>query len=615
MCIFANVKKPTPLLKEPLYSRPIVHYLFLFFTAWVFYANTISNEYALDDLLVTFENKFVKEGVGGVGDILTHDTFFGSSGKIAKASGGRYRPLSVVAFALEKQFFGMRPGVFHFFNVLYYSLLCMVLYHFLITHFLNDQKLLAFSIVFLFAIHPVHTEVVANIKSRDEIFSLLFMVGTLHFLFKHIKQKSKLYLLFSLIFLALALLSKEYGIILTALIPLAFFIRGNENVWHSIRRSLLFFVVITGYVFLRYKVNNIQIVEEKDLMNEPYLLASSFQKYATILLVLIRYIGMLVYPDTLSYDYSYNQIPYVGFNHPLVWLSIAFYTIVISFGIWCCVRKKQIGFWIAGFAIALFMVSNTLVNIGAPMADRFLFTSGFFFLVAFIPELYERIGKVETIKKVIPLLLLLVGAFAFAQVKARNAEWKNNSTLYFSDVKKVPNSCRANAFCAMELVNSANTETDSILRRNQFQQSLHYFYQAASVYPNFGTMYQNWGLAYYNLNNIDSARWAWSVYKKLRPESMFIESNLDALNRAYYNQYYQQFQDAYKHQDRLAMLSAMRTAVHYYDKMPSSWMTLAQLYMFNQNRDSANLALKECLRRDPKNKEALKLMEQYQKQQ
>ncbi len=44
----------------------------------------------------------------------------------------------------------------------------------------------------LFVVHPVHTEVVANIKSRDEILSLLFTLFSLSFLLKASDKQSKL---------------------------------------------------------------------------------------------------------------------------------------------------------------------------------------------------------------------------------------------------------------------------------------------------------------------------------------------------------------------------------------------------------------------------------------
>ncbi|HQV00463.1 MAG TPA: LytTR family DNA-binding domain-containing protein [Bacteroidia bacterium] len=83
----------------------------------VFYGNTLRNEFALDDLIVLTGNKFTQQGFAGIPDLLTHDAFVGAYGEALNLSGGRYRPFSMVMFAIEKEIFGYTPVVFHFFNV------------------------------------------------------------------------------------------------------------------------------------------------------------------------------------------------------------------------------------------------------------------------------------------------------------------------------------------------------------------------------------------------------------------------------------------------------------------------------------------------------------------
>ena len=68
--------------------------------AWFFvllaigiHGNTVWNRFALDDGLVLNENGYVLQGIAGIPDILTHDSFHGAVGRSAYLSGGRYRPL------------------------------------------------------------------------------------------------------------------------------------------------------------------------------------------------------------------------------------------------------------------------------------------------------------------------------------------------------------------------------------------------------------------------------------------------------------------------------------------------------------------------------------------
>ena len=84
-------------------------YIIISLLGLVLYANTFNHEYALDDTVVIVKNEFVHEGVAGIGDIMTKDAYFSYYRQLNSSnqlSGGRYRPLSIVTFALEQQFFG-----------------------------------------------------------------------------------------------------------------------------------------------------------------------------------------------------------------------------------------------------------------------------------------------------------------------------------------------------------------------------------------------------------------------------------------------------------------------------------------------------------------------------
>lgn len=86
--------------------------LFIALLAIVLYANTFNNGYALDDTAVIVSNEFVHQGFAGIPDILTKDvyySYYNQLGSSDQLKGGRYRPLSVVSFAVEQQLFGAVP--------------------------------------------------------------------------------------------------------------------------------------------------------------------------------------------------------------------------------------------------------------------------------------------------------------------------------------------------------------------------------------------------------------------------------------------------------------------------------------------------------------------------
>lgn len=143
------------------------------------YAGALRFGYVLDDTLVLSENKFVQQGTKGIPAIFSNESLVGYLGANHDiVVGARYRPLSIASFAVEHQLFGVAPGISHFVNALLYALTALVLFRLLSTvvspkpgqrWFLS----LPFVAALLFALHPLHTEVVANIKGRDEILALL----------------------------------------------------------------------------------------------------------------------------------------------------------------------------------------------------------------------------------------------------------------------------------------------------------------------------------------------------------------------------------------------------------------------------------------------------------
>jgi Tfp pilus assembly protein PilF len=278
---------------------------------FVFYITSINGEYALDDGIIIHQNDHVLKGVRGIKDIMTRDayeSFYRRMCATDQLAGGRYRPLSVVSFALEQQLIGTyrtglymkvedsnrngildkdlvnyispcgRPetnyeyndyidlnnngmaepnecyscwdlnknfknewdedlnvdGIFneidcqvygaklrHFNNIWTYALGCMLLYLVFSRYFFRTNQDLAFLAALLFTMHPIHSEAIANVKSRDEIFSLIFISLTFFYIFRFLESKKNKDLFWASFMFLLALLSKEYAVMLLILIPLA----------------------------------------------------------------------------------------------------------------------------------------------------------------------------------------------------------------------------------------------------------------------------------------------------------------------------------------------------------------------------------------------------------
>jgi len=148
------------------------------------YSNTFKHEFALDDVAVISNNELVKKGIGGISEIFTSRAWKGFEQNRKQVES--YRPLSSAHFAIEYEFFQLNSGSYHIVQVLYFALLCVLIYWLLLAFFDRKHPYLALIIALLFAAHPIHTDVVNNIKSRDELLSVLFTILAPYQLFKYV---------------------------------------------------------------------------------------------------------------------------------------------------------------------------------------------------------------------------------------------------------------------------------------------------------------------------------------------------------------------------------------------------------------------------------------------
>jgi protein O-mannosyl-transferase len=196
------------------------YWAWLFFAlGFLLYANTFGHGYAFDDSVAITDNKFTQKGLAGIGDLLTKDFFEGIYGDQLELVGGRYRPLSLITFAAEKSFFGQNAGLSHAINAFFYGFAAFLFYK-VLRRLLPQWPLLVFLSTLLWTLHPLHTEVVANIKSRDELLSFIGLFAALGFLLRYLESRQNKHLIGMGIAYLLALLSKENGITFLAVLPL-----------------------------------------------------------------------------------------------------------------------------------------------------------------------------------------------------------------------------------------------------------------------------------------------------------------------------------------------------------------------------------------------------------
>ncbi|MCL2290565.1 MAG: glycosyltransferase family 39 protein [Bacteroidetes bacterium] len=558
--------KEKPLIKQGIRKsagwKPYL--VFVIFT-FVLYSNTLNHFFVFDDGMVIAENKFTQQGVKGIPDILKYDTFVGHLMHIHNETdadhmqeqmkflaGGRYRPLSVVTFALEVEFFGKsytypdtnyvfkgNAFVSHLVNILLYVFTICLL--FLILHRLfppeKDKKWylsFPFIVTLLFLVHPIHTEVVANIKGRDEMMMLLGSLAALWFTIKYFDTHKIHNLLWSGLCLFLGLLSKENAITFLAVIPITIYYFVDRNIGKIVKSMLPLIVASTLFLFIRGAIIGFMNASEiyPDLLNDPFLNATKGETLATIFYTLLIYVKLLFFPHPLTYDYYPYHIEIVNWSNPVAIFSLMFYLGITLYAIYGLIKKRDIiSYSIWFYLLPLSVVSNLFFPIGAFMGERFVFISsiGFSIFIGwlicnYLPKLTKNTKSATYLT--VCFMVIILCLFAVKTI-SRNQAWKDSFTLYKTDIKTSKNSVKGNYLHGYDLLKKATYPSNEKQRNELCEEAAKHLKRAVKLYPGHADAIEKLGNLYFDCyKDVAKALHYYTMALKLNTENIAVLNSI-----------------------------------------------------------------------------------------
>lgn len=365
---------------------------------FVVYGNSLSNKYALDDDLVILQNPRIHKGLDAFPQI-----FFEHYSQSAKSSYG-FRPITLATFALEYHLFGENPHVGHLINILLYALTCILLYFLLLRLFREYHWSLSALAVILFIIHPIHTEVVNNIKSRDELLAFLFAIAAMRsfiYAFDHKKvPRFGIGILFGTLLFMVSLLAKTTSAPFFVIIPFTLIYYLRFKWWKVLAATS---VIIFGLIVVRYGIDQVLAVEktrellyfENPLFQEQF---RSFNGFATKLPMAFYttgfYLKMMVVPQPLLFYYGYSHMDLAGWDNGWTWVSM----IIILTSVFFILKKfKSREPWVYG-AIFFFLFAATYSNLISAavgiVAERFIYMGSLGFCIVLAWFIF-KLCKVE----------------------------------------------------------------------------------------------------------------------------------------------------------------------------------------------------------------------------
>lgn len=484
--------------------------------AFLLYANTLGHDYAFDDFSVIKENYVVKQGVEGIPTLLNTHYRYG----YWNTPGTLYRPVSLILFALEWEIAPDQAWLGHLMNVLLYAVTAYLLFFSLLRLLGSSRILIVFLVTLFFIAHPLHTEVVANIKSRDEILSLLFSLSALYALLRYLEKSQAAWLALSLGTFTLAMFSKESSITFLAVFPLALYFFRDFPLRRVFVLGAAFLIPVGLYLLARQAViGNLGGLEGQvsildNLLNNK---AAGFpERTATAVKILGLYLWKLLVPYSLVSDMGYNQIELSSWGDWRVLLSAVSWLAIAGLAFRGFLKKNPYSFaaWYLIATISIF--SNLIIMIGSSYGERFLYlpSLGFCFALGFglfhlfqIPK-NEKKDDLSTFWKkgkpafwvAIPILLL----YSVITIQ-RNPDWKDSYSIYRADVVKAPNGAKAHYHYGLELVKKGLKAERESEKQDWLSQAQAEFERALEIHPKYGDAFAQLGLNYYRRKQYDLA--------------------------------------------------------------------------------------------------------------
>jgi hypothetical protein len=485
----------------------------IFGLAIALYGATISYEYVLDDMIVISQNQYTKKGFSGIWEILTTEHFQGYlldqkeilGDQSNLVEGGRYRPLSTVTFAIETGLWGQDPAMSHLINVLLYALNGLLLFRvlmLLLPGFKGKKWFLGIPLLasLLFILHPIHSEVVANIKGRDEILALILALATMYYSLRYAATNNIVWMIVMAFMFLLSILAKESTLPFFVVIPLSLYYFTESS-----KKQMTHIVIALGVTFLIYLAIRINVIGflfgsgsgggDLDLLNEPFKNAVGTEKLGTILFTWLLYLKLLIFPHPLTHDYYPFHIAYHSLSDLWVILSILTY---LGLGIYALLDLKKKGvlsYSIWFYLLTFSIVSNLVIGLGTFMNERFMYIPSVGYCLAVVYLLKEWLPqklKKPEMARAIGMGVLGVMAVGFIiKTYTRIPDWKTNLDLDRAGVEISYNSAHSNQFYGYELYRKSLEEgitQDSAIAL--LDEALIYVNRALAIHPTYGQSHQ-----------------------------------------------------------------------------------------------------------------------------
>lgn len=436
------------------------------FLIFLVYLPTFSGKFILDDRPLIERNAFVKSLHLPISYLALEDGVTDECSPVDYHI-GYYRPLLYFSYTVDHELWGMSAPGFRTTNVFLHILSCFLLFKFL--QILINNRSAALWAVLIFALHPVNTESVSWIGSRDNILVTLFSISSLIFYIKGWEDGSRLNRMASVFAFALALLSKEMGIMA---LPLFFLYQRllsqtKRSVYSEVVSYLPFIIVMAAYFFLRKTVIGAYATQ---LQVDDLWKSLCFAPYVVLWNLKLIFLPHRLHSFVVNYPSTY-------FN----WQFLAgfFYMIFLGVFLWEKRKNSIVIFSVLSFHVILFPTLNIIPTSAVSLVSmRWLYFPMAFLIIGFALSI-NRFLKVNrfVFSSSLCVILIYLGSYSYV---LNSSLWNNEDNFFTQEVTNFDNYFYAGGFA------------ENLLEKKKYQDAEKFFQISITKYPFSATNYLNY---------------------------------------------------------------------------------------------------------------------------
>ncbi len=409
----------------------------------VIHLGVMFNDHAGDSIYIVD----VDEGIQSLSNLPTRLLEPSWPGPAGVEMGG-WRPIHTGLIALTWGIAGRSPPVFHVVNLMLHATVIVLVVYVLFALF---PPMAAAVGGLIFAIHPVHIEVVVDVPGTAEILAAIFGLSAVLLHLRAPKGYGLARALAVTVLYALAVLSKESG----AALPLLLFLLDAARTDMTARRTLAYvrshgplYLLMAAALMLVLMVR-ISVLGAVAGTPTPYGMEAlkDMTRVWTVMQAWPHYVRLLLFPLDLSIDNTPGIIPVAFAFTPLAITGVLVALMAFSVALWTWRAGEPldpsrgsvrvIGFAVLWIAAALLPVSNILYVSPVLVAERNLYLPSLG-LVAAVGWLVSRVeAKRVHAGTAIVAVLIVAGT---VRTVTRIPDWRDNDTLWEELLESHPNS-------------------------------------------------------------------------------------------------------------------------------------------------------------------------------